>query len=67
MPGEVTGRVLIEEARRLRPSPPVGVVSGYSDELLAMNNSGEPIELLHKPFFKQQMIDFAESMLTTAR
>ena len=67
MPGEVTGRVLIEEARRLRPSLPVGVVSGYSDELLAMSDSGESIELLHQPFSKQQMIDFAESMLTTAR
>ena len=67
MPGEVTGRVLIEEARRLRPSLPVGVVSGYSDELLAMSDSGESIELLHKPFSKQQMIDFAESMLKAAR
>ena len=67
MPGEVTGRVLIEEARRLRPSLPVGVVSGYSDELLAMSDSGEPIDLLHKPFSKQQMIDFAESMLKAAR
>ncbi|MEC8601527.1 MAG: ATP-binding protein, partial [Pseudomonadota bacterium] len=67
MPGEVTGRVLIEEARRLRPSLPAGVVSGYSDELLAMSDSGEPIELLRKPFSKQQMIDFAESMLKAAR
>ena len=65
--GEVTGRVLIEQARRLRPSLPVGVVSGYSDELLAMSDSGEPIDLLHKPFSKQQMIDFAQSMLKAAR
>ena len=67
MPGEVTGRVLIERARQLRPSLPVGVVSGYSDELLAMSDSGEPIDLLHKPFSKQQMIDFAQSMLKAAR
>ena len=67
MPGEVTGRMLIEQARRLRPSLPVGVVSGYSDELLAMSDSGEPIDLLHKPFSKQQMIDFAQSMLKAAR
>jgi len=46
---------------------PVGVVSGYSDELLAMSDSGEPIDLLHKPFSKQQMIDFTESMLKAAR
>jgi len=67
MPGELTGRVLIERARQLRPSLPVGVVSGYSDELLAMSDSGEPIDLLHKPFSKQQMIDFAQSMLKAAR
>ena len=67
MPGEVTGRVLIEQVRRLRPSLPVGVVSGYSDELLAMSDSGNPIDLLHKPFSKQQMVDFAESMLKAAR
>ena len=67
MPGEVTGRVLIEQVRRLRPSLPVGVVSGYSDELLAMSDSGNPIDLLHKPFSKQQMFDFAESMLKAAR
>jgi len=59
MPGEVTGRVLIEQVRRLRPSLPVGVVSGYSNELLAMSDSGNPIDLLHKPFSKQQMVDFA--------
>ena len=67
MPGEVTGRVLIEQARHLHPSLPVGVVSGYSNELLAMSDSGEPIDLLHKPFSKQQMIDFAQSMLKAAR
>ena len=67
MPGEVTGRVLIERARQLRPSLPVGVVSGYSDELLAMSDSGELVDLLHKPFSKQQMIDFAQSMLKAAR
>lgn len=67
MPGKVTGRVLIDRARRLRPSLPVGVVSGYSDELLAMSDSGELVDLLHKPFSKQQMIDFAQSMLKAAR
>ena len=67
MPGKVTGRVLIDRARRLRPSLLVGVVSGYSDELLAMSDSGELVDLLHKPFSKQQMIDFAQSMLKAAR
>ena len=67
MPGKVTGRVLIDRARRLRPSLPVGVVSGYSDELLAMSDSGELVDLLHKPFSKQQMIDFAQSTLKAAR
>ena len=67
MPGKVTGRVLIDRARRLRPSLPVGVVSGYSDELLAMSDSVELVDLLHKPFSKQQMIDFAQSTLKAAR
>ena len=62
MPGEIGGKALIEHAGQIAPWLPIGVVSGYSDELLEMNAAGKPILLLSKPFSKQQMVDFVKSL-----
>ena len=63
MPGEVGGKAIIEHARVVAPSLPIGVVSGYSDELLEMNAAGQAVRLLSKPFSKQQMIEFAMDLI----
>jgi PAS domain S-box-containing protein len=62
MPGEIGGKALIEHAGQIAPWLPIGVVSGYSDELLEMNAAGKPVLLLSKPFSKQQMVDFAKGL-----
>ncbi|WP_116813264.1 response regulator [Steroidobacter cummioxidans] len=51
LPGRVDGRMLAEQARKLRPTLPVLITSGYANDILKANGRpGDTFELLNKPF-----------------
>jgi CheY-like chemotaxis protein len=56
MPGELNGFRLAETARGLRPELPVLFTSGYSHDVLGdQGNTGEHVQLLQKPYSRQDL------------
>lgn len=50
LPGGVDGKMLAEQARQLRPTLPVLITSGYSNDILKAHGRLDDFELLNKPF-----------------
>jgi len=57
MPGGVDGRLLADRVRATRPGVGVLLMSGYPNELA---NDGEDLELLPKPFSRQELSEALE-------
>ncbi len=60
MPGGVSGRELLEQVRRIAPSIPFLLTSGYSEEMVSPDGrSPLPAQLLQKPY---RMVDLAKAL-----
>ncbi len=68
LPGPLSGPDVAKQARLLKPSLPVLLMSGYTEEAMASHNLAiGNIELLQKPFRKTDLADKVQkAMQTTA-
>lgn len=65
MPGGISGRQLADHAARLRPDLPVLFTSGYTENSIVHHGRLDPgVELLQKPYRRQQLAAKLRKMLT---
>ena len=65
MPGGISGRDLVEQARQLRPNLPVLLTSGYYDRG-AVPAAGRELPMLQKPYGLQDLAQKVSAALANA-
>jgi len=65
MPGSLAGPEVLSEFRKLDPSVPVFVASGYADDpIMASPTSHGFTDSIRKPFRRQELAEFLERHLS---
>ena len=68
LPGGVDGKMLAEQARKLRPTLPVLISSGYANDILKANGRlDDQFELLNKPFTLPSLARRVHELLSQPR